>query len=178
MQSWIWDFQKKKKKKIAQTFRRFFFWIIFYLICLSSQDTRFYWRRVKNHPEHTNGHRNGPERATCVGPVWHEFGWRWQAERGGWPKMTSRSSHLCSSHMVHNCIMRTDQSQTELCRTGRSQRIWTACQEFSVNNTEIHVCVDTASTDAVYCCTTNQTSWLDFFYAYLKPNNVFFFPHK
>lgn len=50
---------------------------------------------------------------------------------------------------------RTDQSQTELCQTGRSQRIWTSCQEFSAHR---NTCVDTANTNTVYCCTTNQTS--------------------
>lgn len=45
---------------------------------------------------------------------------------------------------------RSDQSQT-----GRSQRISTSCQEFSAHR---NTCVDTASTNTVYYCTTNQTS--------------------
>ncbi len=57
-------------------------------MCFSLQDTCFYRRRVKNHPEH----RRPQERVRAL--RYHEFRWRWrQAD-----EMTSRwTSRLCSS---------------------------------------------------------------------------------
>ncbi len=111
-------------------------------MCFCLQDTLFYRRRVKNHPEHRRLKERSREMSRSA-PVTHEFRWSWRAERGPRRRQVAKNdkrakstSRLCSSYVVHSPRELTNHRQSCV-RQGGARGF-----ELPVRNsvhTEIHV---------------------------------------